>query len=133
MLTRRTPLTAFVRKLRRPRRGPERSPEYLGWIRTLCCAVCGRAPSECCRIEAAHTHVLGPRGLSQKSSDFSAIPLCFWHHRCQPDSYHSLGEQRFAEAHGIDLRELVLNLIRAYRDGPTSTGARGVPRFEVVG
>lgn len=127
MLRRRAPLsrTAFVRKPRRPRRGPARSPKYLGWIRTLCCAVCGRVPSECFRIEAAHTYVLGPRGLSQKSSDFSAIPLCFWHHRCDSDSYHSLGEQRFAEVHGIDLKELVSKLTHAYREaGPQSDDRR---------
>ena len=60
--------------------------------------------------EAAHTNVLGPRGLGQKTSDFSAIPLCAAHHRKNPDSYHALGEKEFSHKHGIYLKELVLRL-----------------------
>jgi hypothetical protein len=58
-------------------------------------------------VEAAHTNALGPRGLGQKASDFSAIPLCGAHHRENPDSYHRLGEQKFSHTHGIDLHGLV--------------------------
>jgi hypothetical protein len=61
-------------------------------------------------IEAAHTNVLGPRGLGQKTSDFSAIPLCSGHHRETLDSYHLLGENGFSHKHGIDLKEFVLRL-----------------------
>jgi len=61
-------------------------------------------------IEAAHTNALGPRGMSQKTSDFSAIPLCSAHHRQDPDSYHRLGEAGFANAHGLNLRQMVLAL-----------------------
>ncbi len=67
------------------------------------------------RIEAAHTTALGPRGFGQRSSDFSAIPLCGWDHRVGPDSYHRLGERKFAEKHSIDLRELVSALNTLYR------------------
>ena len=45
-------------------------------------------------IEASHT---GPHGLGQKSSDFSAIPLCYQHHRTGKDSYHKLGPQKFSK------------------------------------
>jgi hypothetical protein len=38
---------------------------------------------------------LGPRGLGQKTTDFSAIPLCTAHHRENLDSYHRLGEKMF--------------------------------------
>jgi hypothetical protein len=61
-------------------------------------------------IEAAHTNALGPRGLGQKASDFSAIPLCAAHHQENPDSYHRLGENGFSHKHGIDLKEFVLRL-----------------------
>ena len=61
-------------------------------------------------IEAAHTNALGRRGMGQKTSDFSAIPLCSGHHRESPDSYHRLGEQGFLHKHGISLKELVLRL-----------------------
>ena len=103
--------TVPVRKKRsRPRRGPNRSPEYLAWIRTLGCAVCSRVSGGATVIEAAHTNVLGPRGLGQKTSDFSAIPLCSGHHRETLDSYHLLGENGFSHKHGIDLKEFVLRL-----------------------
>jgi len=57
-------------------------------------------------IETAHTNVM-PRGMRQGASDYSAIPLCSWHHRDARDSYHRLGERRFAQAHQIHLPELV--------------------------
>ena len=90
-----------------PRRGPDRSPDYLAWIRKLPCLICSRASGGATVIEAAHTNALGTRGLGQKTSDFSAIPLCSGHHRKDRDSYHRLGEERFARAHRISLRELV--------------------------
>jgi hypothetical protein len=59
-------------------------------------------------IEAAHTNVLGPRGLGQKTTDFSAIPVCAAHHRENLDSYHRLGEKEFSQRHRLDLKERVL-------------------------
>ena len=104
-----------VRKKRfEPRRGPDRCPEYLAWIRMLPCTVCTRLSGGATVIEAAHTNVLGPRGLGQKTSDFSAIPLCAAHHRENPDSYHNLGERWFAQVHQIRLPELVQALNSCY-------------------
>ena len=82
---------------------PVRSPGYLQWIRTLPCCVCRTTRT----VEAAHT---GPRGLSQKSSDLSAIPLCTRHHRTGDDSYHKLGPRRFAEVHQLNIRAMVARL-----------------------
>ena len=82
---------------------PVRNPGYLQWIRTLPCSVCGTRRA----VEAAHT---GPHGLSQKSSDLSAIPLCGRHHRTGDDSYHKLGPRKFAEVHRLDLRAIVAGL-----------------------
>ena len=110
-----------VRKKRfQPRRGPDRSLEYLAWIRTLGCVVCSRVSGGVTVIEAAHTNVLGPRGLWQKTTDFSAIPLCSGHHRENLDSYHLLGEPEFLHQHGIDLKDLVLRLSSRFwqKDGP---------------
>src|ERR1022692_4598326 len=102
-----------VRKMRfQPRRGPDRSPEYLAWIRTLPCLVCSRVSGGATVIEAAHTNALGSRGVGQKTSDFSAIPLCSWHHRAGQNSYHRLGERWFAQAHQIHLLEVVQTLNR---------------------
>jgi hypothetical protein len=82
---------------------PTRNPEYLRWIRSLPCTVCRTSRL----VEAAHT---GPHGISQKSSDLSAIPLCARHHRTGDDSYHRLGPRRFAEMHGLNLRGIVARL-----------------------
>ncbi len=82
---------------------PQRDSRYLAWIRTLPCVVCG-----CTRgIEASHT---GPHGLGQKSSDFSAVPLCYRHHRTGKDSYHKLGPQKFAQTHDLDIPSIVRRL-----------------------
>ena len=82
---------------------PPRSRLYLAWIRTLPCIVCGSTRG----IEASHT---GPHGLGQKSSDFSAIPLCGAHHRKGRDSYRKLGPRKFSEVHGLDVRAIVTRL-----------------------
>jgi len=104
-----------VRKKRfQTRRGPERCAAYLAWIRTLGCAICSRSQGGVIVIEAAHTNALGSRGMSQKSSDFSAIPLCADHHRVNPDSYHRLGEKGFEHAHRIHLNHLIARLNSAY-------------------
>lgn len=88
----------------------------------LPCAVCSRMSGGAAVIEAAHTNVWGPRGLGQKTSDFSAIPLCAAHHRENPDSYHRLGEQEFSYRHGIELKDLVLRLVSRFwqQDMPAS-------------
>ena len=82
---------------------PVRNPGYLRWIRTLPCAVCRTTRA----VEAAHT---GPHGISQKSSDLSAIPLCVRHHRTGDDSYHRLGPRKFAEVHQLNVLEIVARL-----------------------
>jgi hypothetical protein len=48
--------------------------------------------------------------VSQKSSDFSAIPLCRRHLRTGYDSYHRLGPRKFAEVHGLNIRAIVVRL-----------------------
>ena len=79
---------------------PVRHPGYLQWIRTLPCSVCRTTRA----VEAAHT---GPHGLSQKSSDLCAIPLCVRHHRTGNDSYHKLGPRKFAEVHQLSIPAIV--------------------------
>ena len=75
-------------------------------------------------VEAAHTNVLGPRGIGQKTSDFSAIPLCAAHHRENLDSYHVLGEKGFSHTHGINLEEIVLRLqSRFWQQDVSAAGA----------
>ena len=82
---------------------PQRNSRYLAWIRTQPCCVCGISRG----IEASHT---GPHGLSQKSPDSSAIPLCAKHHRTGNDSYHRLGPRKFSAKHNLDIPALVRRL-----------------------
>lgn len=80
-----------------------RNPVYLRWIRTLPCSVCRTTRA----VEAAHT---GPHGLSQKSSDLFAIPLCAKHHRDGDDSYHKLGPRKFSEVHQLNIPAIIARL-----------------------
>ena len=123
---------------------PVRNPGYLQWIRTLPCSVCRTTRA----VEAAHT---GPHGISQKSSDLSAVPLCARHHRTGYDSYHKLGPRKFAEVHQLNIPAMVATLsakpfIRVtagafvgrvgdqeYELGPTEAGlARAIRRMSAL-
>ncbi len=103
--------TGFVRKpirrsalrVTRSRRGPPRSARYLAWIRTKPCLICGA------KSEAAHTGLDG--GMAQKSSDFSALPICSRHHNWgHAGSFHELGRARFERRYGINLAAEVARL-----------------------
>lgn len=88
---------------------PGRNRDYLAFVRSLPCVVCHVDPGERV-IESAHT---GPHGLSQKASDYSAVPLCSPCHRTNRDSNHALGK-KWAEHHQIDLRGLTAGLRRTF-------------------
>lgn len=62
---------------------PPRNARYRAWIRSLPCASCGIEPAG----EAAHTGSDG--GMSQKSSDYSCVPLCS---QCHTQSADALSE-----------------------------------------
>lgn len=85
---------------------PLRSEEYKAWIRTLPCLLCREMelPLQWSETEAAHS---GPHGVSQKSSDYSCLPLCAFHHRIATDSYHALGPKFFAH-HRLKEREVLV-------------------------
>jgi hypothetical protein len=86
---------------------PVKDEAYLRFIRRLFCLVCGQSHS----IEACHT---GPRGLGQKSSDRSALPLCRKHHRTANDSLHSLGPVEFASHHQLDIPAAIERMNQFY-------------------
>lgn len=94
---------------RRKRRGPPRDARYGAWIRTLACVACGRRS----QVEAAHTG--SDRGMSQKASDYSCVPLCFNCHTGGNDAFHRLGKEAFERKHGIDCATVVRALNAAYR------------------
>lgn len=93
-----------MRSATRKRTGKD--PKYLAWLHSqpcFCCEILRHfnfdedippAFKDFNRIEAAH---LGPRGLSQKTDDRMAIPLCTWHHREGVNSLHKLGRAFWKE------------------------------------
>lgn len=94
-----------------PRRGPERNPAYLAWIRTLPCCACGVEG----RSEAAHVGADG--GVSMKASDLSCIPLCADCHTQRADSYHRIagGRRGFERRYRLKLAALVRRLNAEWR------------------
>jgi hypothetical protein len=93
---------------RKEHRGPARNWKYRQWIRSLPCACCGQEPAG----EAAHTGQDG--GMSQRSSDWSCVPLCPECHRFHADAYHRIGRAAFEEKFDIDFRELCRRLQRCW-------------------
>ena len=87
---------------------PARNWKYRAWVRSLPCAVCGLEPAG----EAAHTGSDG--GMSQKSSDYSCIPLCSDCHTLGEKAYHRIGRETFEARHGLDILQLVRRLNRLW-------------------
>lgn len=80
------------RKRNAPRPAEKSAPRYLQWLRGRDCFV--SESGECSgKIEAAHTHGAGDKGIGTKSSDRYAIPLCSHHHAMQ----HRIGWKSFEE------------------------------------
>ena len=77
-----------------------KSPNYLDWIRTLPCVICGDNTS----VEAAHIRFPEPRaakrqtGKGEKPDDRWTLPLCGDHHRDQ----HKGNERTWWENMGLD-------------------------------
>jgi hypothetical protein len=85
---------------------PQKDPAYLRWLRTRPCCVCGTEIYVC----AAHT---GGKGLSQKSGDHKAVPLCESCHLTGDDCYHQKARRFFAER-DIDVDTLIRRLRAEY-------------------
>lgn len=80
-LKRRKPIAKQRGTARRSSR--EHNRRYLEQVRYLQCAAAGFGFYPCNgRIEADHQ---GTRGLGQKASDYTAVPMCVRHHRQRTD------------------------------------------------
>lgn len=98
--------TLPTRRKHTRRRGPARDWKYRAFVRTFPCAACGRLDG----IEAAHTGHDG--GMSQKSSDFSCVPLCAEHHRAYDNGIRS--NHLFEADWGISMARISRDLNRLY-------------------
>ena len=72
----------------------KKEKEHLAKVASLGCYVCERP---------AEVHHIRPKGLgiSNRSSHYETIPLCFEHHRTGKDSIH-LGKKLFIEKYGTE-------------------------------
>ncbi|MGH9772206.1 MAG: hypothetical protein ACRD4Q_10985 [Candidatus Acidiferrales bacterium] len=86
----------------------ERDFQYLKWIRSLPCFLCGKR----FYIEAAH---IGLRAFGCKCEDRETAPACRWCHQTGPHSLHRMGRKFWAH-HGIDRMELIARLQGEYEE-----------------
>lgn len=80
-----------------------RSEQYLEFVRSLSCYVCGYTQG----IEPHHA-VTGGMGI--KGSDLHAIPLCKLHHL----EYHQFGKETFWERHNLDKWKVISEIMGRY-------------------
>jgi len=79
-----------------------RDPEYVSWIHSQPCLVCGALP-----VEAHHVY---DGAFGRRPADSRCVPLCWTHHsRDSRDSVHVMGK-RFGPEHGIDLESEIHRL-----------------------
>ena len=57
-----------------------RSREYLDWLKTQQCVICGRAKEEYRDIVPAHQTINGHGFMGGKANDFHALPMCSFCH-----------------------------------------------------
>jgi hypothetical protein len=93
------------RRRRKPRRGPDQAEVYRDWIRQQPSCV-SKSPRN---IEACHT---GPRGLWQKSSGYTCIPLTHEEHM----ELHRIGPWKFQAKYRIDFEVIIEGLFTEWSE-----------------
>jgi hypothetical protein len=96
-----------------PRKDPKVDRDYQAFIRKQPCVVCqiwGLSRRRFGPVECAH---VGARALGRKCSDRETLPLCVWHHRMSPQSYHA-GVKEFFKFWKLDRFELIAEYNRRY-------------------
>ena len=78
---------------------PVEDSAFLSFVRKFPCCCCYSTR----RVEAAH---IGPRGLKQKTSSFTTLPLCFQCHQDGANALHKIGPENFQAVHGLDFAAL---------------------------
>jgi hypothetical protein len=83
------------------------NPEYLAFIRTKECIVCGGD-------SMAHHYI----SVAAGGSDLFTLPLCADHHTLGGDSIHRLGKKSFPEHHRLDVWEEMARLLAEFMEAP---------------
>ena len=81
--------------------------EYLKYIKSQPCLICGLTPVDPDHLEAIG---MGNNRKNQTPKDFSCIPLCRWHHRDR----HRMGTIDFCKHYRIDVWKEAFKLLRRY-------------------
>ena len=82
------------------------SKDYLKYIKSKLCIVCGSSP-----VDPDHLEHLGMGGSNKGGlKDFSCISLCRTHH----SERHHLGINRFEEKYNVNLWKEAFYLLRGY-------------------
>ena len=97
------PLQIQLRPIYRAEK-PVRDPKYLRFLKRLPCVACLRTWN----VDPAHT---GAHGMSQKSCDLKAIPLC---RRCH--EAFDADPRGFAERNRLDIPALIAQFNRFYQE-----------------
>ena len=92
---------------------PERDNDYLNWVRTKPCIVCGRMH----RSEAHHVKIKELVAMGKKTPDWTALPLC---HKCHMCVAHGTGFKEAMEWLPIKMIDFCrLNYVRWKHHGAT--------------
>ena len=87
---------------------------YLSWIVSQQCIVC--ESQHTLQTGRTYAHHAGQRGLSQRASDSTAIPLCWRHHdRGSSLSIHTLGKL-FWTVYRMERGKVIAELQERYRN-----------------
>jgi len=86
---------------------PERDTNYLQYIASLPCCVCGAMDG------TVIYHHVEAGGVGTKCSDYMTIPLCADHHTGD-NGIHPLGRKTWAAKFGIDAKTLAVQIRSDY-------------------
>ncbi len=79
-----------------------RFPQHLQWLRGRPCLIEGRAGHSCWgKMEASHSDADGTKGMSLKSVDYTAVPLC---HGAQREK-GTIGRKTWEAKYGVNHAE----------------------------
>ena len=95
------------------RRGNHRNKKYLEFIRKQPCILTGIIAHEYDPVVAAHQGILGDKGTSIKTSDYTAVPMLDSLHKLE----HQQGQATFwGKYPEIDIRTEIVRLLIKYAE-----------------